>query len=133
MAYSQPGPLAILPGQFAPVATTAMPESLLWLAGFDTQELTGMTAPQEDRQKIIAGHRTHDGDTGSPEGQIALLTEDIKLLTEHMRVHRKDFHSRRGLLQKVNRRNKLLGYLNRAAHARYLAITEKLGLRRTAL
>ena len=91
-----------------------------------------MTASQADRQKTIEQFRTHDGDTGSPEVQIALLTGDIKVLTEHMKVHRKDYHSRRGLLQKVSRRNKLLGYLNRAAHRRYLEITEKLGLRRTA-
>ena len=91
-----------------------------------------MTASQADRQKTIEQYRTHDGDTGSPEVQIALLTGDILALTEHMKVHRKDYHSRRGLLQKVSRRNKLLGYLNRAAHPRYLAITEKLGLRRTA-
>ena len=91
-----------------------------------------MTASQEDRTKTIATFRTHDGDTGSPEVQIALLTEDIKILTEHMKVHKKDYHSRRGLLQKVSRRNKLLAYLNRAAHPRYLQITETLGLRRTA-
>ena len=91
-----------------------------------------MTTSQADRQKTIEQFRTHDGDTGSPEVQIALLTEDIKILTEHMKVHRKDYHSRRGLLQKVSRRNKLLGYLNRAAHPRYLDITAKLGLRRTA-
>lgn len=91
-----------------------------------------MTASQAQRQKLISEHRTHDGDTGSPEVQIALLTEDIKILTEHMKVHRKDFHSRRGLLQKVSRRNKLLSYLNRSAHDRYLQITEKLGLRRAS-
>ena len=91
-----------------------------------------MTVSQAERQKIIEQYRTHDGDTGSPEVQIALLTEDIKVLTEHMKVHRKDYHSRRGLLSKVSRRNKLLSYLNRAAHTRYLEITEKLGLRRTA-
>jgi small subunit ribosomal protein S15 len=90
-----------------------------------------MTATREERQKLISGNRTHEGDTGSPEVQIALLTEDIRILTEHMKLHRKDYHSRRGLLLKVNRRNKLLGYLNRAAHQRYLGITEKLGLRRT--
>ncbi len=91
-----------------------------------------MTATNLERQKIITDYRTHDGDTGSPEVQIALLTADIKSLTEHMKVHRKDYHSRRGLLQKVSRRNKLLKYLNRSEHPRYLAITEKLGLRRTA-
>jgi small subunit ribosomal protein S15 len=91
-----------------------------------------MTESQEKRSKTIEDFRTHDGDTGSPEVQIALLTEDIRVLTEHMKVHKKDYHSRRGLLQKVSRRNKLLGYLNRAAHPRYLEITERLGLRRTA-
>ncbi len=89
-----------------------------------------MTVSQLDRQKIIQEFRTHDGVTGSPEVQIALLTEDIKILTEHMKVHRKDYHSRRGLLQKVSRRNKLLAYLNHTAHSRYLQIIEKLGLRR---
>jgi small subunit ribosomal protein S15 len=90
-----------------------------------------MSTSQETRQKIIDDYRTHDGDTGSPEVQIALLTEDIKTLTEHMQVHRKDYHSRRGLLQKVNRRNKLLSYLNRTAHDRYLSLTERLDLRRS--
>ncbi len=90
-----------------------------------------MSTSQETRQKIIDDNRTHDGDTGSPEVQIALLTEDIKTLTEHMQVHRKDYHSRRGLLQKVNRRNKLLSYLNRTAHDRYLSLTERLDLRRS--
>lgn len=91
-----------------------------------------MSETQETRRKIIDDFRTHDGDTGSPEVQIALLTEDITVLTEHMKVHSKDYHSRRGLLQKVSRRNKLLSYLNRTAHERYLALTERLGLRRSA-
>ena len=91
-----------------------------------------MPTSKEVRKKLIDEHRVHDGDTGSPEVQIALLTEDIRVLTEHMKLHRKDYHSRRGLLQKVGRRNKLLGYLNRSAHQRYLDITEKLGLRRAA-
>ena len=88
------------------------------------------TTSQDDRKTIIGENRTHDGDTGSPEVQIALLTADIKSLTEHMKVHRKDFHSQRGLLQKVSLRKKLLNYLNRTQHQRYLAITEKLSLRR---
>ena len=91
-----------------------------------------MTMTAERKGELITQYRTDDKDTGSPEVQIALLTEDILILTEHMKVHRKDYHSRRGLLQKVSRRNKLLGYLNRAAHPRYLEITERLGLRRTA-
>ncbi|MEY2981488.1 MAG: 30S ribosomal protein S15 [Planctomycetota bacterium] len=85
---------------------------------------------KEERNAIVAEYRTHDGDSGSPEVQIALLTHDIKKLTEHMKVHRKDFHSRRGLLLKVSRRSKLLRYLNRVEHDRYIAITDKLGLRR---
>jgi small subunit ribosomal protein S15 len=85
---------------------------------------------KEERNAIVAEYRTHDGDSGSPDVQIALLTHDIKKLTEHMKVHRKDFHSRRGLLLKVSRRSKLLRYLNRVEHDRYIAITDKLGLRR---
>ncbi len=85
---------------------------------------------KEERNAIVAEYRTHEGDSGSPEVQIALLTHDIKKLTEHMKVHRKDFHSRRGLLLKVSRRSKLLRYLNRVEHDRYIAITDKLGLRR---
>jgi small subunit ribosomal protein S15 len=89
-----------------------------------------MAISKEVRKKLVTDNRTHENDSGSPEVQIALLTADIENLTEHMKVHRKDFHSRRGLLQKVNRRNKLLRYLNRTAHDRYVAITQKLGLRR---
>lgn len=89
-----------------------------------------MAIDTEQRRKIIEEFRTHENDSGSPEVQIALLSADIRDLTEHMKVHRKDYHSRRGLLQKVSRRNKLLGYLNRSAHARYVEITQKLGLRR---
>jgi len=88
------------------------------------------TSNKEDRAKLIADFRVHDQDSGSAEVQIALLTADIKRLTEHMKLHRKDFHSRQGLLQKVNRRNKLLRYLNRNQHARYLQVVERLGLRR---
>lgn len=83
-----------------------------------------------DRAKLIADYRVHETDSGSPEVQIALLTADIRRLTEHMKLHRKDYHSRQGLLKKVNRRNKLLAYLNRTAHARYRQVVEKLELRR---
>ena len=89
-----------------------------------------MAIAKEDRTTIISKFRTHEGDSGSAEVQIALLTADIQNLTEHLKVHKKDFHSRRGLLQKVNRRNKLLRYLNRTAHDRYVKITAELGLRR---
>lgn len=89
-----------------------------------------MALPKETRQQLIQEHRVHDSDTGSAEVQIALLTEDIKLLTEHMKRHRKDFHSRQGLLKKVNRRAKLLRYLSRTDFERYTRVVQKLGLRR---
>ena len=89
-----------------------------------------MALTKDERKQIIEEFRTHDGDSGSAEVQIALLTKDILQLTEHMKVHRKDFHSRRGLLLKVGRRAKLLRYLDHTAHERYVAITDKLGLRR---
>lgn len=85
---------------------------------------------KEDRAKLIQDFRVHDNDSGSAEVQIALLTADILRLTEHMKLHRKDFHSRQGLLKKVNRRNKLLAYLNRVQHGRYVEVVQKLGLRR---
>ncbi len=89
-----------------------------------------MTLAEHSRAQLISDYRLHDADSGSPEVQIALLTKDIQRLTEHMKRHRKDFHSRQGLLQKVNRRNKLLGYLNRSAHDRYVEVVKRLGLRR---
>ena len=79
---------------------------------------------------IIAEHRLHDTDTGSPEVQIALLTERINHLTEHLKVHKKDHHSRRGLLMLVGRRRRLLDYVRRNDVERYRAIIAKLGLRR---
>ncbi len=89
-----------------------------------------MAITNETKQKLISEHRTHERDSGSPEVQIAILTADIKSLTGHMKLHPKDYHSRRGLLQKVNRRTKLLAYLNRTARSRYQDIIKKLGLRR---
>jgi small subunit ribosomal protein S15 len=85
-----------------------------------------------DRQKpdVIAEHRLHDSDTGSAEVQIALLTERINELNEHLKLHKKDHHSRRGLLQLVGRRRRLQAYLRSTDVERYRAITAKLGLRR---
>ena len=83
-----------------------------------------------DTQKIIADNARGQGDTGSPEVQVALLTARIELLTGHFKVHKKDHHSRRGLLQLVNRRRSLLDYLKRKDNERYKALIEKLGLRR---
>ena len=78
----------------------------------------------------IADHRLHETDTGSPEVQIALLTDRINHLTEHLKVHKKDHHSRRGLLMLVGRRRRLLDYLRRNDVERYRALIAKLGLRR---
>jgi small subunit ribosomal protein S15 len=82
------------------------------------------------KAEIIAGHATNEGDTGSPEVQVALLTRRISDLTEHLKVHKHDHHSRRGLLLLVGRRRRLLGYLARTDITRYRALIEKLGLRR---
>ena len=84
-----------------------------------------------DRKKsLIEQFRTHEGDTGSPEVQIALLTERINSLTEHFKSHAKDHHSRRGLLKLVGQRRRLLAYLMRKDATRYRAVIERLGLRR---
>ena len=85
---------------------------------------------QVDKQKIIEDNRSHEKDTGYSEVQIALLTSRIAHLTEHLKTHRKDFHSRRGLLMMAARRRKLLDYLKKNELKRYQAIVEKLGLRR---
>ena len=83
-----------------------------------------------DTQKIIADNARGTNDTGSPEVQVALLTGRIEQLTEHFKTHKKDHHSRRGLLQLVNRRRSLLDYLKRKDNERYKALIAKLGLRR---
>ena len=82
------------------------------------------------KQEIIAKHARHEGDTGSPEVQIALLTERINSLTDHLRTHKKDHHSRRGLLMMVGQRRGLLNYLAKKDVQRYRDIVEKLGLRK---
>ena len=82
------------------------------------------------KQEIIAKFQTHEGDTGSPEVQVALLTERINELTEHLKVHKKDNHSRRGLLKMVGARRNLLNYLAKKDVQRYRDIVEKLGLRK---
>ncbi len=82
-----------------------------------------------DKRRIIEEFRLHEGDTGSCEVQIALLTERIKRLTEHLKVHKKDKHSQRGLLKLVGRRRKLLRYLGREDPERYRKLVERLGLR----
>ena len=83
-----------------------------------------------DPTATIAAHRTHETDTGSTEVQVALLSERIAHLTEHLKMHKKDHHSRRGLLMLVGRRRRLLDYLRRTDVERYRALIAKLGLRR---
>lgn len=81
------------------------------------------------KQEVIEQYKTHGADTGSPEVQIAILTTRIRQLTEHMKVHEKDFHSRRGLLIMVGKRRKLLQYLKGKDFGRYQNLIQRLGLR----
>lgn len=85
---------------------------------------------QAEKQAIMAEYATHEGDTGSPEVQIAVLTKRIADLTEHLKEHNHDHHSRRGLFKMVGHRRNLLSYLNKTDIERYRAIVQKLGLRK---
>lgn len=89
-----------------------------------------MALTQERKNEIIAQFRTHENDTGSPEVQIAILTEQINNLNNHLQVHKKDHHSRRGLLKMVGQRRNLLTYLRKKDITRYRNLVDKLGLRR---
>jgi len=89
-----------------------------------------MVLTGDDKQKLIEDFRRDDSDTGSPDVQIALLTKRIDELTEHLKVHKKDHHSRRGLLRMVGRRRRLLEYMKRTDIDTYRALIERLGLRR---
>jgi small subunit ribosomal protein S15 len=84
---------------------------------------------KEIKQNVIVGSATHEGDTGSPEVQVALLTARINHLTEHLRVHKKDFHSRRGLMMMVGKRKRLLAYLSDRNIERYRTLVGRLGIR----
>lgn len=89
-----------------------------------------MSITAERKQALIEEYRTSDTDTGSPEVQVAILSERITNLTEHLKVHRKDFHSRRGLLMLVGQRRSLLDYVRKKDQSRYATLIERLGLRR---
>jgi len=89
-----------------------------------------MATVKEVKEKILGDYRVHESDTGSSQVQIALLTQRINELTEHFKIHKKDNHSRRGLLKMVSRRRKLLDYLKRGDINEYHEIIKKLGLRR---
>jgi len=89
-----------------------------------------MALQKAEKDNIIQGFQVHEGDTGSPEGQIALLTTRITQLTEHLKEHKHDHHSRRGLFMLVGRRRRLLAYLQKKDVERYRATIDRLGLRR---
>ena len=89
-----------------------------------------MALTKDEKTKIIEKFRINDTDTGSAEVQIAILTEEIKELTEHLKVHTHDYHSRRGLLKKVGQRRNMLGYLARTDVTRYRKLIKELGLRK---
>ncbi|MDX9859334.1 MAG: 30S ribosomal protein S15 [Rhodospirillales bacterium] len=89
-----------------------------------------MSITVEKKQELIGKFAIKEGDTGSPEVQVAILSERIRNLTEHLKVHKKDFHSRRGLLMMVGQRRRLLDYVKRKEAARYESLVKELGLRR---
>ena len=89
-----------------------------------------MAVTKDDKETIIAKHAQHDGDTGSPEVQVALLTARITTLTDHLKTHKKDHHSRRGLLKMVGQRRRLLNYLQGRDLERYRALIKELELRK---
>jgi len=85
---------------------------------------------KEEKETIIQEYRTHSADTGSPEVQVALLTTRINMLTEHLKAHKHDEHSRRGLLKLVGQRRRHLAYLRKVDHQRYQGLIQRLGLRK---
>jgi small subunit ribosomal protein S15 len=89
-----------------------------------------LSTTKEQKTEVITQYRTHESDTGSPEVQIALLSNRITYMTEHFKAHAKDHHSRRGLLKMVGRRRRLLDYLKKFDMERYRTIIEKLGIRK---
>ena len=89
-----------------------------------------MSISNERKQAVIGEYRTHDSDTGSPEVQVAILTARVRHLTEHLKIHRKDHASRRGLLKMVGRRARLLRFVQKGDYERYVALIQRLGIRR---
>lgn len=89
-----------------------------------------MSITAERKQELIKEYATKEGDTGSPEVQVAILTDRIRTLTEHFKTHKKDNHSRRGLLKMVNQRRRLLDYLKKVEEARYQSLIQRLGIRK---
>lgn len=103
---------------------------ITWLMGIKNKEVKIMAMNKENKMAVINSYKVHENDTGSPEVQIALLTTRINELNEHLKIHKKDHHSRRGLLKMVGNRRNLLNYLKDKDIARYRTVIEKLGLRK---
>jgi len=102
----------------------------LWKARIENKERVFARMEKEKKSELIRTYRVHEQDTGSPEVQVALLTERINHLADHLRTHRKDHASRRGLLMMVGQRSRLLRYLNRTSPERYVTIVKRLGIRK---
>jgi small subunit ribosomal protein S15 len=96
----------------------------------ELNEGSAMVLVKESKGEIISNYRLHDKDTGSPEVQVAILTERINYLTEHFKTHQQDHHSRRGLLKLVGQRRRLLDYVKRIEFRRYKELIERLGIRK---
>jgi small subunit ribosomal protein S15 len=109
---------------------TTVASQRAWAHHEETKKTSMSRAVIADKQQIIEEYATDEHDTGSPEVQVALLTARINHLTEHLKTHKKDHHSRRGLLQMVGRRRRLLGYLQQSDVERYRTLIKRLGLRR---
>jgi small subunit ribosomal protein S15 len=100
-----------------------------WFVG-ESREETFLSLTKDKKSNIIGEYRIHSSDTGSPEVQIAILSERIGYLTEHFKIHKKDHHSRRGLLQMVGQRRRLLDYLKKKDIQRYRGVIQRLGIRK---
>ena len=122
---TQPLPIARSRVYAAPCGIRLYPALGVWKY---LNEVKAMTA--QEKTEIMKAYALHEGDTGSPEVQIAVLTKRINDLTEHLKTHKKDHHSRRGLLKMVGHRRNLLAYLQKVDIERYRAIIEKLGIRK---
>lgn len=104
--------------------------ALFAVIGIKNERVKKMTLSQAEKQNLIEEYARHEGDTGSPEVQIAILTHEINNLNDHMKTHKKDFHSQRGLMKKIGHRRNLLAYLRNKDIARYRELIQRLGLRR---
>ncbi len=128
MKLSAPWLVGVSPREACLTYTGVLP-SPCYVVGEILKEVNVMLL-KEEKTAVIAANRTHENDTGSPEVQIAILTKRINDLTEHLKVHKNDHHSRRGLLKMVGRRRNLLNYLMDKDIERYRAIIAKLGIRK---